>query len=194
MHAAQTVIRLIDRINMGVGRTVMWLAIVMALVQFTVVIMRYVFSIGSIPMQEAIWYMHGLLFMLGAGYALLYDGHVRVDIFYREARSRTRAWTDLLGGLVFLVPLCFVTLYYSYSYVGNSWRVREGSTEISGLPFIYLLKTSIWVFAVLLGLQAVAMVLRGLLHLLGARANYNADYAREVTMVTEPELPPHAER
>ena len=194
MHAAQTVIRLIDRINMGVGRTVMWLAIVMALVQFTVVIMRYVFSIGSIPMQEAIWYMHGLLFMLGAGYALLYDGHVRVDIFYREARSRTRAWTDLLGGLVFLVPLCFVTLYYSYSYVGNSWRVREGSTEISGLPFIYLLKTSIWVFAVLLGLQAVAMVLRALLHLLGARANYNADYAREVTMVTEPELPPHAER
>ena len=194
MTATERVIRAIDRINMGVGRTVMWLAILMALVQFTVVIMRYVFSIGSIPMQEAIWYMHGTLFMLGAGYALLYDGHVRVDIFYREATSRSRAWTDFLGGLVFLVPLCIVTFYYSLSYVSNSWRVREGSTEMSGLPYIYVLKTAIWVFAILLGLQAIAMVLRAGLRLFGGRADYNADYAAEVRLLTEPELPPHAER
>ena len=194
MGAVEGVIRVIDRINIGVGRTVMWLAILMALVQFTVVIMRYVFSIGSIPMQEAIWYMHGLLFMLGAGYALLYDGHVRVDVFYREARSKTRAWTDFVGGLIFLIPLCIVTLYYSLSYVSNSWRVREGSTEMSGLPYIYVLKTAIWLFALLLGLQAIAMILRAGLRLFGGRADYNADYAQEVRLLTEPELPPHAER
>lgn len=194
MSATESVIRVIDRINIVVGRTVMWLAIIMALVQFTVVIMRYVFSIGSIPMQEAIWYMHGILFMLGAGYALLYDGHVRVDIFYREASSRSRAWTDFLGGLIFLIPLCVVTFTYSLSYVSNSWAVREGSTEISGLPFIYLLKTSIWLFAILLGLQALAMVMRAGMHLFGSRMHYNADYEKEVKLLTEPELPPHAER
>lgn len=194
MTATDRVIGIIDRINTLVGRTVMWLAIVMALVQFTVVIMRYVFSIGSIPLQESIWYMHGLLFMCGAGYALLYDGHVRVDIFYREASARRRAMVDLIGGLVFLLPLCIVTLVYSRSYVFNSWRVLEGSTEISGLPFIYLLKTSIWVFGVLLGLQGLAMVLRAWGYLRGRRATYHADYQQEVRLLTEPELPPHAER
>ncbi len=198
MTVTDRAIGFIDRINIAVGRTVMWLAILMALVQFTVVIMRYVFSIGSIPMQEAIWYMHGLIFMCGAGYALLYDGHVRVDIFYREATARRRAWVDLLGGLVFLLPLCIVTLLYSRSYVENSWRVLEGSTEISGLPYIYLLKTSIWVFGVLLGLQGIAMVLRAWGHIRGRRPSYHADYAQElseaVRLRTEPELPPQADR
>lgn len=194
MNAAEAIVRVIDRINIAVGRTVMWLAIGMAVIQFTVVVMRYVFSIGSIPLQESIWYMHGLLFMLGAGYALLYDGHVRVDILYREASARRRAWVDLIGGILFLIPLCLVTLYYSSSYVLNSWRVLEGSTEISGLPFIYLLKTSIWAFGILLGLQGVAMVLRAALHLFGNRPGYNADYAAELRLLTEPELPPHAER
>ncbi len=152
----------IDWLNEHVGRGVARVALLMVLVQFTVVIMRYVFAIGFIPMQESIWYMHGILFMVGAGYTLLHDGHVRVDIIYRESSARKKAWIDMIGSIAFLIPLCILTLYLSSSYVINSWRTFEGSTEISGLPLIFLLKTVIWVFAALLGLQAVSTVIHGI--------------------------------
>jgi len=151
----------IDNLNEYIGRGVAWVALIMVLVQFAVVIMRYVFSIGFIPMQESIWYMHGILFMCGAGYTLLHDGHVRVDILYREASAKRKALVDMIGALVFLVPLCILTMWLSWSYVINSWKTLEGSTEISGLPLIFLYKTVIWVFAILLGLQGVAMAIRG---------------------------------
>jgi len=167
-------IKKIDRINLFIGRSVMWLAVFLAVVQFAVVILRYVFSIGFIPMQESIWYMSSILFMTGAGYTLLADGHVRVDVFYREARDRSRAMVDLLGGLFFLMPVCIATLWLSFSYVTNSWRVLEGSTEASGIPGIFLLKTFIWVFAVLVGLQGVALILRALRHLRGETEEYRA--------------------
>lgn len=157
----------IDTLNEYIGRGAAWVALLMVLVQFAVVIMRYVFSIGFIPMQESIWYMHGILFMFGAGYTLLHDGHVRVDIFYREASARRKALVDMVGALVFLIPLMALTMWLSWSYVINSWKTLEGSTEISGLPLIFLYKTVIWVFAILLGLQAISMAIRGLQTLLG---------------------------
>ncbi len=162
----------IDRLNEGIGRAVAWLALVMALTQFAVVVARYVFNLGNTAVQESIWYMHGILFMVGAGYTLLHNGHVRVDILYREASDRRRAMVDLFGCMVFLLPVAGLTLYYSWSYVIDSWRVLEGSTEIAGLPGIFLLKTVIWAFASLVGLQGVSMALRAGLYLAGASDGY----------------------
>lgn len=170
----ERVIRTIDRINLAVGRVVAWLALLMALVQFTTVILRYVFAVGFIPMQEAVWYMHGILFMAGAGFTLLHDGHVRVDVFYRTAPARSRALVDLWGSVAFLVPLCVLTVFLSWSYVLNSWFILERSTEVSGLPLIFALKTMIWVFAVLLGLQGVALAARALRCLRGETDGYRA--------------------
>jgi TRAP-type mannitol/chloroaromatic compound transport system permease small subunit len=167
-------IRLIDALNYRLGRIVMWLAVAMALVQFLVVIMRYVFAVGSIPLQESIWYMHGMLFMLGAGFALMVDGHVRVDIWYREASPRAKARIDLLGTLFFLWPVAVAIVWLSWGYVLNSWRVMEGSTEVTGLPFIFLLKTVIWLFAGLVALQGVALALRALMTLTGRSDTYSA--------------------
>lgn len=167
-------IRAIDQLNLRVGRVVMWLAVIMAIVQFIVVIMRYVFAIGFIPLQESIWYMHGLLFTLGAGFALMIDGHVRVDVFYREAGPQRKALVDLLGSIFLLLPTCVATLWLSGSYVTNSWRVLEGSTETSGLPLIFLLKTAIWIFAILLGLQGVALLLRAWRALIRNSETYSA--------------------
>lgn len=164
----------IDRINITVGRTVAWLSLIMALLQFAVVILRYVFAIGFIPAQEAIWYMHGALFMLGAGFTLLYDGHVRVDVFYRTAAARRRALVDLSGSIAFLIPLCVLTIILSWGYVLNSWRILESSTEASGLPLIFALKSVIWAFAVLLGIQAVALALRAVRYLRGETEGYSA--------------------
>lgn len=160
MNRLARIADVIDRVNDRAGRAVAWLLLAMVLVQFAVVVLRYVFAIGFVPAREAIWYMNGIVFMLGAGYTLLHDGHVRVDVFYREASPRTRAMVDLAGAILFLVPLCIATVWLSWPYVTSSWRVLEGSTEYSGLPLIFLLKTVIWVFALLLGLQGVAMAIR----------------------------------
>lgn len=164
----------IDGINRAVGRAVAWLALAMALLQFAVVILRYVFAIGFIPAQEAIWYMHGTLFMLGAGFTLLYDGHVRVDVFYRATPARRRALVDLWGSVAFLIPLCVLTFILSWGYVVNSWAILESSAESSGLPLIFALKTVIWAFAVLLGLQGIALALRALAYLRGKTQIYSA--------------------
>src|SRR5690554_3054538 len=108
MTALARIASLIDALNERVGRAVSWLAILMVLVQFVVVLQRYVFGIGSIWMQESIVYMHGLLFMLVAGYTLLHNSHVRVDVLYRTMSPRAKAWVDLLGTIFLIWPLCYL--------------------------------------------------------------------------------------
>lgn len=147
----------IDRLNAAVGRAAMWLALAMALVQFAVVLLRYVFAVGFVPLQESIWAMNGLMVMVGAGYVLARDGHVRVDIYYRDAAPARRALIDLAGCLVLLAPFCVLTFVLAMPYVATSWAVMEGSREVAGLPGVFVLKSAILVFAVLLGLQALAL-------------------------------------
>jgi len=159
--------RAIDRLNSVIGQATAWLALIMVLVQFLVVVLRYVFGLGSIWMQESIIYMHGLLFMVGAGYTLLHDGHVRVDVFYREATRRRKAWVNLLGSVFFLIPFCILILWVSFPYVQNAWRVMEGSKETSGIQGVYLLKTVILVFGGLVILQGISIIARSVLALTG---------------------------
>jgi TRAP-type mannitol/chloroaromatic compound transport system permease small subunit len=139
------------------GRAVAWLTLVMVVVTFAVVVLRYAFGMGWIAMQESVLWMHGIVFMLGAAYTLKHDGHVRVDVFYRDASDRARAWTDLLGTVLLLLPLCAFILWASWGYVGDSWAMREQSREAGGLPALYLLKTVIPAAAVLLAVQAAAI-------------------------------------
>ena len=160
---------LIDRVNWRVGTTIAWLALFMVLVQFALVLMRYVFGIGSIMTQESLIYAHGALFMIAAGYTLLVGGHVRVDIFYRAASPRRKAWVDLLGVVFLLIPVCLLIWRYSLPYVLSSWAVLEGSRETSGIQGVYLLKSSILVFVVLMILQGVALAFRSALVIAGLR-------------------------
>lgn len=138
-----------DTLVRSLGRVSLFLVFAMALVQFCIVILRYVFGVNFIAMQESVTYMHGAVFLLAGGYALLTDDHVRVDIFYRSARPRTRALIDLLGTYLLLTPFCFVALWAAGSYVSNSWSVREGSMEQSGIQGVFLLKTLIPVYLIL---------------------------------------------
>lgn len=158
---------LIDGVNHRIGRTAAWLALAMVLVQFTVVVMRYVFGVGSIMMQEAIIYMHGVLFMMAAADTLLQDEHVRVDIFYATASAERQALVNMLGCAFLVLPFCILSVSVSIDYVAISWSVREGSRETSGIPAIYLLKSVILVFAVQMGLQAVSGIIKNALTLAG---------------------------
>lgn len=152
--------RRIDILNETVGRITAWIALPMVLIQVVVVLMRYVFGIGSIMMQESIVYMHAVLFMVTAGYTLLHNGHVRIDIFYREATPRKKALVDLVGVLVFLIPVCGLIAWVSWPYVAGSWAVFEGSKETSGIQGVFLLKSLIVVFAGLLAVQGVSVGIR----------------------------------
>lgn len=167
MSRLQRLAQLIDAANEHIGRVVSWLALVMVIIQVIVVIMRYVFGLGSIFMQESIIYMHAIVFLIAAGYTLLHNGHVRIDIFYGAMDARRRAIVDLVGTVVFLVPFCVTVFVISWPYVAKSWRILEVSQEGSGIPAIFLLKSVILVFTVLLLGQGLSLAARSLLTLYG---------------------------
>jgi TRAP-type mannitol/chloroaromatic compound transport system permease small subunit len=135
----------------------------MVIVQIMVVALRYVFGVGSIFMQESIVYMHGVLFMVGAAYTLQHEGHVRIDIFYREATERRKAMVNMLGVAFLLLPVCFIIFRYSLPYVLSSWRVFEGSKETSGIQGVFLLKSVILAFTILVALQGLSLAIHALL-------------------------------
>jgi TRAP-type mannitol/chloroaromatic compound transport system permease small subunit len=153
----------IDRINAGIGRTVAWAAMALVAVQFVAVVLRYVFGIGWIWVEESIVYLHASVFMAGAAYTLLQDGHVRVDIFYRDADEIGRARVDLFGTIFFLWPVSALILIKGWPYVAGSWAILEGSPETSGIPAVFVLKSLILVFAATMMLQGISMAASALM-------------------------------
>ncbi len=158
---------MVDRLNEVVGRGVAWLTLAMVLITFVVVVLRYVFAIGWVWMQESYVWLHGIVFMLGAGYTLLHNGHVRVDVFYRPAGLRYKAVIDLLGAFVLLLPMVILVFTVGFEYVASSWTMLEESREAGGLPGLFMLKTVILAFCVLTGLQGLSLAARGILVLRG---------------------------
>ena len=150
----------IERLTVAVGRAASWCALVVVLLGFAVVLMRYALGFGSIWLQETIIYAHAALFLLTAAWTLRDGGHVRVDVFYATATPRTRALVDLGGALLLLLPFAIALFWFSLPYVSRSWAILERSRETSGLPLVFLLKTLIPVFAVLLALQGLAQAAR----------------------------------
>lgn len=150
----------IDRLNELAGRLAGALLCLLVAAVFAQVLGRYLFSINSVALQEAAQWLHASAFLLGLGYALRHDAHVRVDVFSQHFSARTRALLDLIGGLVLVLPLCLFIIAMSSDYVAASWAVREGSRDPGGLPGWYLLKSLLPLSAALLGLQGVASSLR----------------------------------
>jgi TRAP-type mannitol/chloroaromatic compound transport system permease small subunit len=152
---------LLDRISIATGRAAAWLTLFMVLVTFVIVVMRYVFDAGAVWLQESVIWMHAVVFMVGAAYTLQQEEHVRVDIFYRKMSARRRALVDLLGVVLFLLPVCVFLAIKAWDFVAVSWSLREGSREPGGLPypFVPLLKSVLLLMPLALGLQGVSMLL-----------------------------------
>jgi TRAP-type mannitol/chloroaromatic compound transport system permease small subunit len=179
MKALDTVGRTLDGLSDMVGRVVMWLAALLVLVQFAVVVLRYGFSTSLIQMQEGVIYIHATLFMLAIAYTMRHEGHVRVDILYAGMSARRRALIDLIGVLVAVIPFCLLLLWTCWPFVAASWRIREGAIAYGGIPFQYLLKSLIPAMAVLLLLQAVAHLCRCMLTIAGLRSDHRAGRVAE---------------
>ncbi len=152
----------IEALSEWSGRAVAWLMLLMVLVISYDVAMRYLFQSGSVALQELEWHLFALIFLLGAAYTLKHDAHVRVDVFYQSCRlgARGRAWIDLLGCLLFLIPFCLLVIHASLPFVENAYRMGEGSPDPGGLSHRYLLKAAIPVGFTLLLLQGIAMMIR----------------------------------
>jgi len=159
----------IDRLTQAIGRTAAWLALAVVLLQFVLVVARYLFGFGSIWLTETVIYAHATLFMLAAAWTLQAGGHVRVDVFYAEAAPRTRSLIDLFGALLLLLPFMLVLVWLSVPYAARAWAVLERSQESSGLPLVFLLKSIIPLFAGLMALQGVAQAIRAAQALAKAR-------------------------
>jgi len=144
------------------GRTVSWLSLLLVLVTFLIVVLRYVFNSGSIALQEVTTYLHASVFLAGMAYTLQQDAHVRVDIFYSQFSKQTKAWVDLFGALFLLLPFMLFVSWISWLYIADSWSVLEGSREAGGLPGVFLLKSLILVMTSLLSLQAFTQIARNI--------------------------------
>jgi TRAP-type mannitol/chloroaromatic compound transport system permease small subunit len=167
MGALAGVVRAICALNGFLGRVFSWFSLGIVVICFTVVVMRYVLHTGSVPLQDLYVWLNGMMFMGIAGYTLLREGHVRVDVFYRPAPVRTKAQIDMLGAVVFVVPFLWTIVAWGLPYVQRSWALKESSPNFGGMPGLFVLKSFLLVFVVVVGLQALALFLRGVLVLAG---------------------------
>lgn len=162
MSGMDKLVSWIDALNSAVGKAVAWMALVLSIWQFGLIISQAVFRASSIFAQEALVYINALLFLSAGGYTLLKDEHVRVDLFYHRMSAKAKARANMLGTLVLLWPLCGLLLYAGIPYVSASWALKEGSIETSGIQAVFLLKTLILVFTILLFLQSISLVWRSI--------------------------------
>jgi len=166
-HVMASIIRWLDTLSEWTGRSIAWLTLLMVLLTFTVAVLRYLFNVGWIAMQESVVYLHSFVFLLGAAYTLKHDGHVRVDIFYHPLSERGKALVNLFGTLVLLLPVSLFIFWISWDYVSASWKILEASQEAGGIAARYLLKSGLLLMPALMVLQGIAELLRNGLILAG---------------------------
>jgi TRAP-type mannitol/chloroaromatic compound transport system permease small subunit len=157
----------IDVLNEWVGRGVAWVTLGLVLVIFVDVVMRYMFRISFVFTQELEWHLFAFIFLIGAGYTLLHDGHVRVDVLYQRLGTKGKAWINLVGVLLFLFPGCVMIIVTSFKFVYTSWAIMEGSPDPGGVPFRFIVKGTIPVGFFLLLLQGTSLGIHSLLQILG---------------------------
>jgi len=167
MNAIKGLSRFIDKVNEWVGRGVAWVTLCLVLVVFTDVVMRYLFNTSFVFTQELEWHIFGFIFLIGAGYTLLHDGHVRVDIIYQRLGLKGRAWINLGGVILFLIPGCVMVITTSWKFTMTSFAILEGSPDPGGIPFRFLMKGCIPAGFTLLLLQGLSLGMHSLLQILG---------------------------
>lgn len=161
------IIRCIDWFNRQAGKLAGWVAFLMVVLVTGDVIMRYLFNTSYVFIQELEWYLFGVLFLLGAGYTLYVDGHVRVDVLYQRFGRKGQAWVNLFGVLLFLLPGCVVVFDTAWQFFMQSVSQLEGSPDPGGIPARFVLKFFIPLSFFLIGLQGISLALKSLMTILG---------------------------
>ncbi len=157
---------LIDALNERVGRLSYWLILVMVLVSAGNASVRYIFDRSSNAWLEIQWYLFSAVFLLGAGYTLLHNQHVRIDVVTSRLSKRTRAWIDVLGTLFFLLPMAIAIMWMSWPVFVQSWDLNELSSSAGGL-IVWPARLLVPVGFFLLILQGLSELIKRIAFLLG---------------------------
>jgi len=156
------IIHLINALNERIGKTISWLSIALIFVFIFDVTLRYVFDFTLIWVTELETYLFVFLFLFAIGYALKHDRHVRVDVFYSKLSKRRKAWVNLIGTIFFLFPWIILVVMVGWKYAHFSYLINESSPQPGGLPALYILKSSIFIGFILLGLQGVSLLFQSI--------------------------------
>ncbi len=157
----------VDGLNERIGHSLGFLVWLVALVCAIVVVLRYVFNMSFTWMQELYVWIHAIVFLAAASYAMLLNAHVRVDIFYSKWSTKTRVVVEIVGAFLFTLPWMFILAWLTWPFIVDSWSIFEGSAQPNGMPGVFLLRTMLLVFCALMALQCLAIVARGVLVLCG---------------------------
>ena len=152
--------RFIDGLTSAIGKAVSWLSLLLVLVIILDVFFRYTFAITSAASFELEWHLFAAVFLLSAGWAMKEDQHVRVDVFYQKFSEKKKAGVNLLGTLLFLLPFCVVGFSEGVQFTRNAYLLSETSPDPGGLPARYLVKGTLPVGFLLLGLQGISQVIK----------------------------------
>jgi TRAP-type mannitol/chloroaromatic compound transport system permease small subunit len=167
MNFLKSLINSIDTLNSWIGRMVAWVTLGLVVVVFVDVVMRYLFNTSFVFTQELEWHVFAFIFLIGAGYTLLRDGHVRVDIIYQRLGTKGQAWINFIGVVFFLIPGCMMLVITSFKFAYNAWTVMEGSPDPGGIPCRFLVKGAITAGFVLLVLQGISLGFHSFLQIIG---------------------------
>ena len=167
LQVLRVYIRFVDGLNERVGRAIAWLTAVLVAVVCYDVFTRYLLKNSLVAVQELEWHLFALIFLLGAAYSLKHDQHVRVDVFYSRFSARKKAWVNLIGSVLFLIPFCIIVIVSSQYFVVSAFHIGETSPDPGGLPARWVLKAAIPLGFVLLLLQGLGLACRSLLSVLG---------------------------
>ncbi|MDN5203521.1 TRAP transporter small permease subunit [Fulvivirgaceae bacterium BMA10] len=163
LHFFNWYIKRVDQLNEWIGNKISWFTTLLVLLICYDVIMRYLFNQSAAWIFELEWHLFAAIFLIGAAFTLKHDRHVRVDVFYSRFSVKQKAWVNLVGTLIFLIPFCLVIIDASLKFVGNSFRLNESSPDPGGLPARYIIKSAIPIGFILLFLQSISLTFKSLL-------------------------------
>ena len=171
MKFLNSYVEFVDKLNSTIGRQTSWLTLVLVLVVVFDVVIRYVFNESSVAMQELEWHLFAILFLMGIAYTLQQDDHVRVDLFYSKFNVKQKAWLNIAGTIIFLIPFSLLIIYASQNYVLNSLAMNESSPDPGGLPARYILKAFIPISFLFLLLQGASLLFKSIIEI----KNFNVE-------------------
>lgn len=169
MNRIKHIILFCDKINEWVGSVIVSAAVLLFIgTIFSNVVLRYVFNTSFVFMAELEWHIFAFIFLLGAGFTLLHDGHVRVDIFYSIMNRKTQAWINFFGVLFFLIPSCYLVLATTIPWVMDAYKVGETSLDPGGIPARFIIKAALPAGYFLMLIQGLLLWFKSLFILMGS--------------------------
>ncbi len=165
MKFIEAYIRFIDKLNSRLGYYISWLTLALVLITCFDVFTRYVLNESSVAVQELEWHLFSIIFLMAASYTLIIDDHVRVDVFYSRFSDKQKAFVNLFGAILFLIPFCILVIYSSQNFVITSFQFKETSPDAGGLPARYILKSFIPISFLFLFFQGISLAFKSFLQI-----------------------------